>query len=625
MENSPYYQPDSHQQQAANMPNMPPNYAPSGGPYYPAPAPGFPPVSYQQPPTPQGNGDHSSRPGLWPGQNAYQASQPQTPPPWPPFPPTQVNAGYRGPPPPTQGTAGYGRAPPPPTGSAGYGCPPPPTQGNASYGCPPPGYPPQPAGFEGHGGPPIPPPFDPHRPPPGFREPQSNQISAFVEAQRAASSVPQQPTFESHHAGPTNQWTPVPAPSQTSIREGGGRPPDHQRHFASTGPQTLGASSANTEDRWQRGPSEFLSKQKEPLLQPPKPEPLDEESVQRKQDERWLENFLSRRRRVKTCPQTARIQTLSVSQVREDLYGTLKLVSDLSSICQTLKENLENDALWTESHSQAVGLMHNIQGKLNVLTDPEAVLSIKKKLSTTLKKRTRARRQKLERLEEEQKREERLTERHAAIDAWRMKRIRQVEEKKREEELKAAADAVLSEVRKKQGDAKKMVDILRALEKLRKLRKEAAARKGVYPEKESDEVFEGHLSRLRSLIGKRTALYGAEEKALRVMLEGEQEEERKRDVEKRQRKEREKLLHKRRQVENMLFGDAIPDDHPLLAFQDYYLQAESSLPALVQIRREWDQFLTPDGSAVPQAWVLPEPPADEAWATALEKHISLTD
>lgn len=47
-----------------------------------------------------------------------------------------------------------------------------------------------------------------------------------------------------------------------------------------------------------------------------------------------------------------------------------------------------------------------------------------------------------------------------------------------ERELKAAADSVLSEVRKKQADTKRMVDILGSLEKLRKLRKEAAARKG---------------------------------------------------------------------------------------------------------------------------------------------------
>ncbi|KAL0189575.1 hypothetical protein M9458_016674, partial [Cirrhinus mrigala] len=55
-----------------------------------------------------------------------------------------------------------------------------------------------------------------------------------------------------------------------------------------------------------------------------------------------------------------------------------------------------------------------------------------------------------------------------------------------------------------------------------------------------------------SLIRKRTAVYATEEKALRVMLEGEQEEERKRDREKRQKKEKEKLLLKKREVDAML-------------------------------------------------------------------------
>lgn len=62
------------------------------------------------------------------------------------------------------------------------------------------------------------------------------------------------------------------------------------------------------------------------------------------------------------------------------------------------------------------------------------------------------------------------------------------------------------------------------------------------------------MERLRCLISKRTAIYAAEEKALRVMLEGEQEEERKRDREIRQKKEKEKLLQKKREVDFMLFG-----------------------------------------------------------------------
>lgn len=47
-----------------------------------------------------------------------------------------------------------------------------------------------------------------------------------------------------------------------------------------------------------------------------------------------------------------------------------------------------------------------------------------------------------------------------------------------EKELKMAADSVLCEVRKKQADVKRMQDILRSLEKLRRLRREAVSKKG---------------------------------------------------------------------------------------------------------------------------------------------------
>lgn len=78
---------------------------------------------------------------------------------------------------------------------------------------------------------------------------------------------------------------------------------------------------------------------------------------------------------------------------------------------------------------------------------------------------------------------------------------------------------------------------------------------GVCPPASADETFEHHLQRLRKLIKKRSELYEAEERALRVMLEGEQEEERKRELEKKQRKEKEKLLLQKREIESKLFGD----------------------------------------------------------------------
>uniref|UniRef100_A0A8D0L7F0 Programmed cell death 7 n=1 Tax=Sphenodon punctatus TaxID=8508 RepID=A0A8D0L7F0_SPHPU len=242
--------------------------------------------------------------------------------------------------------------------------------------------------------------------------------------------------------------------------------------------------------------------------------------------------------------------------------------------------------------------------------------------------RARQRRLRLHRRKEEARaaREEeaaRAAEREAVIDRWRAKRVQEVEEKTRERELKAAADSVLSEVRKKQADTKRMAEILRGLEKLRKLRKEAAARKGVCPPPSADEAFENEIQKLKTLIKKRTELYEAEERALRVMLEGEQEEERKREKEKKQRKEREKLLQQKREMDCMLFGDPdkFPLGHLLQPFRQYYLQAEYSVPSLIQIRHEWDRYLVPadhpEGSFVPSGWVLPPLPSSDTWATAL--------
>ncbi|KFP70139.1 Programmed cell death protein 7, partial [Acanthisitta chloris] len=192
-----------------------------------------------------------------------------------------------------------------------------------------------------------------------------------------------------------------------------------------------------------------------------------------------------------------------------------------------------------------------------------------------------------------------------------------------ERELKAAADSVLSEVRKKQADTKRMVEVLRALEKLRKLRKEAAARKGVCPPPSADEAFENQVESLKTLLKTRTELYEAEERALRVMLEGEQEEERKREMEKKQKKEREKLLQQKLEMDSKLFGDPaeFPLTHLLQPFRDYYLQAEHSVAALIQIRHEWDQYLVPadhpEGSCIPPGWVLPSLPTSDTWATAV--------
>lgn len=55
----------------------------------------------------------------------------------------------------------------------------------------------------------------------------------------------------------------------------------------------------------------------------------------------------------------------------------------------------------------------------------------------------------------------------------------------------------------------------------------------------------------------RTSVYAAEEKALKVMLEGEHEEEKRREREKQLKKEKEKLLLTKRMVDAVLFGGTV--------------------------------------------------------------------
>lgn len=159
---------------------------------------------------------------------------------------------------------------------------------------------------------------------------------------------------------------------------------------------------------------------------------FDEDAWQRKQDEQWINTFLRRRTKMappssaKRCPPKQ-----SVSDFREKLYVAVKMLSELSEVCQTLKNNLENENVWTDSYSRAVALKSSLEESLKTLNDPERVDMVKKKLTLIKKKRARVRRKKAEREEEKREREARAAEKEAAIDKHQMKKIQEIEEKNR--------------------------------------------------------------------------------------------------------------------------------------------------------------------------------------------------
>uniref|UniRef100_A0AAV2LMT0 Programmed cell death protein 7 n=1 Tax=Knipowitschia caucasica TaxID=637954 RepID=A0AAV2LMT0_KNICA len=317
---------------------------------------------------------------------------------------------------------------------------------------------------------------------------------------------------------------------------------------------------------------------------------------------------------------------MSVGEMKNALYGTAQLVTQLSTVCERLMQDVDQNG-WNESYLEALKMKEEIQSQLKVVSDKDNLEKVKAKLTAISKKRTRKRKAKLQLQMEEPLREARIAEKDAAVEMWRKKKIQEAEEKKKEQELKEVADAVLCDIRKKLSDVKRAQDILKSLENLRKLRKEATMRKGIHTDLQSDKAFSSLLEELRSVAKRRLTLYGREEKTLMVMLEGEQEEERKRVLELQHKKDKDRHMRRKRKIESMMFGEDTPPDPFMQPFRQYYTQAQESLPALVQIRREWDAFLVPadhpEGWSVPLGWVFPEPPSDQSWAEAL--HTSDTD
>ncbi|XP_077430751.1 programmed cell death protein 7-like isoform X1 [Vanacampus margaritifer] len=336
--------------------------------------------------------------------------------------------------------------------------------------------------------------------------------------------------------------------------------------------------------------------------------PVDEKALQRKQDEQWLSHFLQKRS-TETKEDARTPQSRSPPDFGVILRDAVGLVSRLSESCRNLTDKLHEDDAWAASYGDALHLKRDLQDKLSSLADG---FEAKKRHVMKVRGRRLKSRQKAQMLQAEF--EAHRAEKESAVDKWWLRQIHQVEEEKKERELKLAADSVLCEVRKKQSDIKRMQDVLRSLEKLRRLRKDAAARRGVSAGEDEDAAFQRQLERLRRVTKARTHIYTAEEKALTVMLDGVQEEERRALRKDRERRQKHKM-------DVMLFGEEAPADAALLPFTEYYAQAESSLHALLHVRRQWDVFLVPDdhcdGTTIPSGWILPQPPSNPAWAVAL--------
>lgn len=154
----------------------------------------------------------------------------------------------------------------------------------------------------------------------------------------------------------------------------------------------------------------------------------DVDGNQRKQDEQWIKAFLHKRKNKNVAEKlNSPDHKQSISEYKEKLYKTVQMLSELSSLCQRLKTNVENE----DSYRSAVELRRSLQDRLNDLTDPGKVALMKKKLRQIKTKRSWMRRKKGKLEDEKREQQAQAAEKEAAIDKRQMKQIQEIEEKKK--------------------------------------------------------------------------------------------------------------------------------------------------------------------------------------------------
>ncbi|KAL9986379.1 hypothetical protein ACROYT_G000518 [Oculina patagonica] len=342
-----------------------------------------------------------------------------------------------------------------------------------------------------------------------------------------------------------------------------------------------------------------------PVIQPPNVPGL---RAQETTGQERINNFLKERGIEKQGKQTSEKTNLKLHTAKEFMTDWLQLISEMSIQRDKLAElaSSQNESEWRQELEKAKKLQARINQIQAYFSSPEKMKQLEEQVTKRKRKREWQKRRRKEEYILRQEAEERKTTLHKKIDEWRSKIIAEDEAKRKAESMKHEAGGVLGEVKRKQTDATKAVELLKALRKLREARKQEAEVKGVYvkPTVEENRRFEERVKWLENVMEPRRELYEAEEKTLRVMLAEEEEE-----------KEKERREMERRNQASLGLSD------PMDWFHSYYKQAEHSMQSLVQIRRQWDAFLAPEtfpgASRIPEGYVTPAEPSSSLWATAV--------
>lgn len=379
-------------------------------------------------------------------------------------------------------------------------------------------------------------------------------------------------------------------------------------------------------------------------------------------DECWIKNWIETKKKKisKDKENSVFKKTMSLTSFRNLLLEAIKLNDHLKSFIirneedEKIKQMNDNratddhlrddDQLKSSSETQSIATMsceesdQNENRKLiagdiqysekrliaikNML-NKEVVSSIKAKLKKISIKRRRLKCKKRRENEEEKDFLLKRLQIDQSIDKWQTAILSKELKMKKDREMKMAVDEILGEVRKKLIEAKRCLNILTHLRKLRNLRKDKCNRKGIHLSivDTTDSSFEERVRTQTEVLKRQIDMYELEERTLKVMLETEQEADLEREIKIQKRKEDEKMKNYEMQIKKWIFGEELnisPTDI-LYPYHQYYNIGSVHLGAFIRIRHEWDMYAVPNGtlggSSVPFGWVIPMEPSSDIWAS----------
>ncbi|RDD43730.1 Programmed cell death protein 7 [Trichoplax sp. H2] len=324
-------------------------------------------------------------------------------------------------------------------------------------------------------------------------------------------------------------------------------------------------------------------------------------------------------KQVKKIPVTTTVYEVknAIHRIQSHLQELVQYQSKLT----TAASHKDNSQL-NEIISQAHQLMDVINNEMEQISNEDTIEMMKKKVNKSMKKKDWRRRWRTRNKLKAQQRLANIVKQEKKATEWLDEKLTQQRRILQEEKMKNQADEILHEVRSKQDDTSKALELLSAISKLRNIRKTAAENTGVYPipTVTENEKFERLQDDLEKMLCTQMENYKEEQKVLEVIIGNETAAQ----------KEREALQCKYHSIILKTLKTCVILWEPvqncptnLSMYQSFWLQAEHSIEALVEVRRQWDSYTTPSATAgssrLPTSNVIePVVPSRDEWKVYLQ-------